>query len=474
MLTATTNFSNALAAFHAGHIDVAIEIEGYSRVFVNRDTGTSGQVPWLVSVDDYAYTIKDTEGGADQGNLSFNVQDFDNFITADFPNFVFEGKTVTVKVGLPGLAYSDWCVVFAGYIDSVNSQNNNLEYQFSCLDVTGYLSAVVYQLGDDGLPTSQTNFKTLNAHPLDLMLDILLNQLKIDSSLVDSDTIQAFRDGPYAGIQFTFYLQQPVAAADFILNQLLKPLGAYMFVSNGRITMSSFFPIAVPTPVATLGPDNWTSIPSAEQTGSQTSSNPLINYVQWQFDKDDFGLSGGYNSSDVQQFAPSLARYGVNNVGELTVTADGLRSAFLGFFIAASVSHMMFLQYGFKTLLFDSNSADSQWNTLLLESGDFVFVTHLDVPDRVTGDMGIVDKLFRIKNKTINFKEGLLTFTLIDASYLANLGFYKIAEAYNPDGATATPVPPYASATTAQKAKYMFLCNAAGQYSNGDEGHILG
>ena len=473
MLTATTNFKNVLASFHAGHIDLAVEIGGYSRVFVNRYTGTAGQYDWLVNVDDYAYTIKDTDGGADQGNLTFNVQDFDNLITADFPNFVFEGKTVTVKVGLPGLAYSDWVVIFAGYIDTVNSENNNLEYQFSCLDVTGYLSTVVYQAGDDGLPTSETNYRTLNAHPLDLMLDILLNQLKLDQSLVNSSAIQAFRDGPYAGTQFTFYLQQPVAAADFILNQLLKPLGAYMFVSNGAITINSFFPIAVPTPVATLGPDNWVNIPSAEQTGGNSSSNPLINYIQWQFDKDDFGQNGGYNSSDVQRYAASLARYGVNNVGELTITADGMRSAFQGFFLAASVSYMIFLQYGFKMLLFDSNSSDCQWNVLLLESGDYVYVTHPDIPDRTTGDMGITNKLFRIKNKTINFKEGLVLLTLIDSSYLSTFGFYRIAHSYDPNIGD-TPTPPYASASTSEKARYMFECNGVDQYSNGDAAHILG
>ena len=465
MLTCTTNFSNALSSFRAGHIDLAVEITGYSRVFTNRPTGISGQVDWLIHVDDYSYSVKDTDGGASQGSLTFNVQDVHNLITADFPNFVFEGKTVKVKVGLPGLAYSDWMTVFLGYVDTVDSANNNLEYAFTVLDVTGYLSAVVYKTGNDGAPTSQASYHTLNAHPLDIMLDILINQLHLDQSLVDVTGIQAYRDGPYAGLQFYFLLTQPVAAADFILNQLLKPIGAYMFVSNGALTISSFFPIQVPVAVATFGPDQWTTIPSAEQTGSSQAASPLINYVQWQFDKDDLGSTGTYNSTDVEIYGPSLARYGVNNVGELTITADGLRSAFQGYFIAASVSHMIFLQYGFKTLMFASNAADCHWTALLIESGDFIYVTHPNVPDRIAGVMGITNKLFRVVDKTINFEEGLIMLTMIDANYLVTLGFYKIA----PETVLA-----YASESSANKAKYMFMSNGAGQYSNADPGHQLG
>lgn len=477
MITATTNFQNALAPFLVGQISIAIEVEGYGRVFTKGNDSISGHYPWITEISDYSYSINDTEGGADQGNFSFTVMDFENLITADFPSFVFEGKVVTVKVGLPGLDYSDWCIVFTGYIDTVSSADNNLSYLFSCLDVTGYLAQVVYQTGDDGSPTSSSNFHTLNAHPLDIFLDILLNQVKIDPSQVDVETIQAYRDGPYSGMQFLFKLDQPVAAADFIMNQLLKPLGAYMFVGDNQISMSSFLPLAAPVGIATFGPDSWTSIPMAEQTGSANGAgNPLINLITWQFDKDDLAeLTDGstsYNSTDVQEFAPSLARYGINNVGELTITADGMRSAFQGFFLAAVISYYIFLQYGFKTLIFDNNAADCFFNKLLIESGDFVYVTHPDVPDRVNGVMGITNKLFKILNKNISFDESKITFTMIDASYLQNFGFYKIAHSYDP-GTQDTPTPAYASASPTQKANYMFECNADLEYSNGDAAHQL-
>lgn len=471
MITATSNYTAALSSFFSGKINVAVEIDGYSRIFTNTSGLGAGYYDWIVEggVADYSYTINDTEGGADQATFSFNVLDFQGEITADFPGFVFEGKTVAVKTGLPGLAYSDWTVIFNGYIDTVDSDNNNTEYQFSCLDPTGYLASIVFQNGDDGSPTSDTNFHTLNGHPLDIMLEILQVQLLLPASFVNAAQIQAYRDGPYSGMQFLFKLAQPVAAADFIMNQLLKPIGAYIFVGNGQITIGSFLPIEVPTPAATFGPGNWTSIPSAEETGGSGSNNALINYIQWQFDKDDEAVlttgNDSYNSSDVQIYSPSVARYGINNVGELTITADGMRSAFQGFFIAKVISYYIFLQYGFKTLIFDSKASECIWNSLLIETGDFLFVTHPQVPDRINGVMGITNKLFRVLNKTINFSEGRITFTMIDASYLQSFGFYLIS----PNGEAV-----YASASSGDKEKYMFMCNGSGEYSNGDPGHTLG
>jgi len=54
---------------------------------------------------------------------------------------------------------------------------------------------------------------------------------------------------------------------------------------------------------------------------------------------------------------------------------------------------------------------------------------------------------------------------MIDASYLSNFGQYLIA----PSGEAA-----YASASSGDKATYMFFCGSNGEYSNSDPGHELG
>ena len=463
MIQCTPNFQAQLAAFQDGTIIVQVVIAGYWRVFTNYPDGISGHYPWIVSVDDLDMTVNDLEGGADQRTGGVYVQDQGGAITADFPNFVFEGAQIQIQVGFVGLAQSDFCTVFTGFIDTVSSANGNNEYYIQFSDVQTKLAYAVYQTGDDGGSTSSTNIKTVSGHPLAILMDIC-KQLSVP---YDEAKITAYMNGPFAGTIFTFYLTQAPAAADFIKEQLLKPLGGYMWINAaGLLTVNFFYPLNGPVAAGSFTRDTWFDIPEAGQTD-------MVNTVQMQFDLDDSSAnsssSGTYLSSLTQNYEPSYLLYG-NLSSEMTINADGVRSAFQGFFVAALTAILIFMRYGFKNLTFDSQSSggtnpDSRWTTLLYEPGDIVSVTHPQVPDRKAGVIGIANKLFEILNKSINFTEGRLAYSMIDASYLNNFGMYKIA----PPGE-----PLYADASASDQATYMFFCGANGEYSNGDPGHVLG
>lgn len=468
MISATTNFKAALAAYRAGDIIYRLELTqldgtAYGRVFTNFYDGANAD--WIESINDLSISINDLEGTMNQATFDLVVSDIGGAITADMPTTTFEGMQAILKVGFPGLAAIDYCTVFFGYVDSVDSTNDNLSYKFNLSDMTAKLSKVIYQTGDNGGPTSSDNIKTLNAHPIDLLLDILLNQVKYPASQVDVAGLQAYRDGPFAGMQFLFHLNQPQAALDFITKQLLVPLGGYLWASaGGVITAQFFYPVAGPVAVGNFGPDTWLKIPEANQVGP-SASHQMVNTLQVSFDKDDAASnsSGNYMSISVNEYGPSVSKY--NQYGEHTIQADGMRSGFQGFFIAALTARLIFMRYGFKNLMFDENSADSIWNTLLFESGDIIAVTHPQVVDRQAGVVGIVNKLFVILDKKINFNLGTTTFTMLDAGYLSTFGFYKIPPRTEPY---------YTAATTLDKGKYMFFCGQDGKYSNGDAGHTLG
>jgi hypothetical protein len=461
MISATSNFKTFLAAYKSGQIVVQVVITGYSRVFTNYPDLIAGHYPWIVSIDNLDLTLKDLDGGADQRTGGFTVQDVGGGITGDFPTFSFEGKQIQIQVGFVGLPQIDFCTIFTGFIDTVSSANFNAEYYIQFSDAQSKLAAVVFQTGDDGGPTSSANIKTVSGHPLDILVAIC-QQLAVPC---DTTKIQAYRDGPFAGTIFTFFLTQAPAAADFIKAQLLKPLGGYMWINAaGLVTVNFFYPLAGPVAVGTFTRDSWIDIPEAGQTN-------MVNTVQMQFDLDNSSpnSSSTYLESLTSQYAPSYKLYG-NLSSELTINADGVRSAFQGFFIAALTSILIFQRYGFKNLTFDSQSSggsapDSIWNTLLYEPGDIVAVTHAQIPDRKAGVVGITNKLFEILNRSVNFTEGKLTYTMIDASYLSTFGFYLIT----PPGEAL-----YAAASAADKAKYMFFCNASNQYSNSDPAHTLG
>lgn len=455
MITATTNFNNALAAFRSGQILIMVTIASYFRVFTNYPSGIGGQLPWIASIDTLSTQVHDLDGGADQSTVFFNVQDHGGVITSDFPSFIFEGKLVTIQMGLPGLAQADFVTVFTGYIDTVASDNGNQEYVFNCSDVSAKLSQVVYLFGDTGSPTDSNNPKTVLGHPLDILLDILSVKIGLAAGLIDTTKIQAYRDGPFSGTTFSFRLTQSVAAADFIKQQILKPLGGYLWVNSlGKITVNFFTPLVAPTPVFTLGKDSWVNIPGAEQVD-------MVNTVQVQFDKDDSTStgSGNYLAQDTNLYSPSVSAYG--QFGEQVIQADGLRSGFQGFFTARMVARMIFGRYGLKNIKFDQNAAESIWSTCLIEPGDVVAVTHPNIPNRKTGVIGLTNALFEILDRKFDFTQGRMTFTMIDASFLGFIGAFQIA----PNG-TAN--------YTGGSNVYMYMCSDTDQYGNGDAAHSLG
>lgn len=457
-VAATTNYKTALTNFRAGQIIWTVEIDTYSKVF-STDPGY-GTNDWLTSIDDITTNINDVDGGADQIAFGFTVQDFQQLITADFLAFVFEGKKVTIKTGFQGLAYEDFAVAFVGVIDSVASVNANNEYYFNVVDTSDRLTQVVFQTGDDGFPTSSDHPKTVVGHPIDIFLAILgPSYLNLDPALIDSAKLEAYRDGPFAGMEFVFNITQAPAALDFIKAQLMKPMGGYTWINAaGQVTANFFYPLAGPVAAFEFNRDTWTSIPEAEQTD-------MINTVQMQFDKDDADsqASGDYFAQQTEEYGPSIDLYG--QFGEQVIQADGVRSAFQGSFLAKITSRLYFLRYGFKNLKFDQGAADSIWNTWLMESGEIIKVTHPQIPDRRTGVMGVTNKLFEILGKTIHPLTGTVTYTMIDADYLESFGFFKIA----PTGHTD-----YASSSGADRAKYMFMTSDAGKYTNNDPGNVLG
>lgn len=479
MLQATANWLAANAKFEKQLVYRIVFPEnpygpGYGRTFSmvpntieNTYPGAELDDPWVVSIDDHVKNINDLDGGADQETFSFTVQDRDFKITADMgAGTVFEGMLVQVYIGFASLTnLDDYLLYWQGYIDTVDSTNSNLDYIFQCSDVTVKLQQVVYLTGDDGAQTSAGNVKTVQGHPLDIMLDILLNQVKdpatgqgLDPSLINTTKIKAYRDGVFAGMSFLFHIQQPPSAADFIKNQILKPLGGYMWVSQGMITVNFFYPLALPTPLITMGPDNFMTIPTAEQT-------EMVNVVQFQFDKDDDGAnsSGQLLSTNTQAYTPSVLKYGV--FGEHNIVSDGLRAALQGYLITWLVSQLIFLRYGLKNLMFDQNAAEGLFTSLLYEPGDVIAVTHPQIPDRKAGVMGITGMLFEITNKKTVFDAGTVTLSMIDASYLTNYGLSEITPDNEPD---------YTSAPSGDQSLYMFLAGSNGKYSDGNPGNKLG
>jgi hypothetical protein len=465
MITATSPYQLAEVSMQQEPVFL-IQIQGYSRTFSNKLTDALGNTitaavgsdPWLVSIDDLAITVSDLEGGAELADLVFHVQDRGQAITADLATFTFEGKTVTLLQGYPSLALVDYVTLFTGKIDSVSSDNENNEYQFTCPDIRTELSKVVFGTGESGKPTDQNNPRTVVGHPLDILLLVLETEVGLSPTDVDVTTITTYRDGLYSGVEFSFYITSPPAAKEFIENELLKPLGAFLWTNNlGQVTVTFFYPLSTMT-VFDFDIDNMTEIPIAEQAD-------LINEVSVRYDAD---TSDKFQRELVRAYSPSVSLYGL--YGQHIIESKGLKSAFQGTYIAALVAYLIFLRYGMKNLMFgDGNNSSGGgpvsaiWAAARLEPGDLVTVTEPHVPNRTAGTLGIVGETFIVLDRTWQFMEATVQLKLLSID-LSKFKQYLI---------TSNAEPAYTSASAGHKTTYMYQCNNSDQYSNGDPGNTL-
>jgi hypothetical protein len=451
MIPASANFLSANAALAKQPIYL-IEIAGYSRAFTSVQTFVSGQWPWITAIEDLAVTVSDLDGGADLGQFTFAVQDNGRAITADFPGFTFEGKKVTLKSGFPLMKQSDFVLLFTGIVDSVETVNQGGEYQFVCSDRSALLTKVIYATGDSGKPTDNDNPHTINAHPLDILLNILRLEIGIADADIDIAGIENYRDNVYAGLQFSFSLTSAPDAATFIKDELMKPLGAYLRVNAaGQFTVTFFYNPGVGS-VMSLGVDQLTEVPDAIQAD-------LINVVDVRFDDDG---SQKYFAESIQTDAPSVALYG--QYGQIIIQSAGLRSGFQGFSQAGFLARLIFLRYGFKN--FKLESVPFFWTACVLEPGDVISFTNPYIPNRKLGTVGIFEQLLEVLDRTWKFSEGIVELTLLDSGL--GVGAGALVYKYTVDGD-----PDYTVATGAHRATHMYLCADTDLYSNADPAHTL-
>jgi hypothetical protein len=415
---------------------------------------------WMVNIDDHSTTVSDLDGGVDLADLTMNVQDSLQAITALFPSYIFEGQRATLLMGYVGMTLDQFIPMFTGVINTVSSANGNMEYIF---DATSFnatkLTTNIYTTGDDGFAIDSDHPRTINGNPIDILV-AALGYCGVPPSSIDTPKLYYYRDTIYSGLSFAFTLTSSPAGKDFIESELMKPLGAYLRETNtGLMTVNFFYPAlsgngtyTPPTPpVATLDQTNTEDMPIAGEAD-------LVNSVTFRFDDDDSG-NDNFLSESVQEYGPSVERFGL--VASQIIESEGMRSGFQGFLWAQIISRLIFLRYGSKNLLL--TQVPFLWSECLLEPGDIIQLTIAQVPNRTGGTLGVTDLTFEVLSRTWQFMTGLIELDLL-AIDLSAFKQYQIA----PNGEASYP-----AASSGDKAKYMFLCGTNDEYSTGAAANTL-
>lgn len=285
MIQVSPAFSTANAIL-AKYAIYRLEIATYGRIFVSIpsigdqlvEPLAAGEFPWIEQggIADLTITVSDLDGGAELSNLSVTVQDHLGKITADLPWSLLEGRAVTLKTGFPGMARSDYATLFSGVVDTIVGANDNNSYTFNCTDNSQVLAKVIFTVGDSGRPTDSSNPRTINGHPIDILIEVLKDEIGIDPSQINLAKLYGYRDGPFAGMQYTFSIDTPPAAKDFIENELMKPLGGYHWIDSlGRFDFNFFYPNSVIPVFAGALIGGWADVTGALVTNPFLIGNSL-------------------------------------------------------------------------------------------------------------------------------------------------------------------------------------------------------
>jgi hypothetical protein len=152
----------------------------------------------------------------------------------------------------------------------------------------------------------------------------------------------------------------------------------------------------------------------------------------------------------------SLQTY--RQVFEQQIQSTGLRVARGGMMLSRLLSDRIFRRHAFGPPVYKFTA---QLLTLQVELGDYCWLSHGKVLDMTTGKLGLSNVLCEVVDKQPDYSRGTVDFSLLDTRFISVSTAYSVA-------ALAAAIPPYASATVAQRAQYMFISSAADSGTNED------
>jgi hypothetical protein len=274
------------------------------------------------------------------------------------------------------------------------------------------------------------------------------------------DNILAVRNYQAAGRKMEWIVKRPVTAKQWIQNEILKPLGLYMFTHNdGTLDLKA------------MGSPPSDTTPLIDQNTIQDTPDqlrlPIVNVNTIRGDVDDEGAYSAARVYDGEMTFPqqrSLEVY-LQQFAQ-SAESNGLREPYDSFGMGYLLSDRIFRRHAFGTPEYTVKVALSQ---IRHEIGDFVLLTHplmLDYASK-SGRLGISKVLCEITDRQPDYANATITLKLWDMRFMNIPESFEVAP-------LAEEIPDWSSATTAQKAKYMFISSWPGYYSDGTPGNVIG
>jgi hypothetical protein len=421
MITGTTawNAKNALPAKRPIFI---ASIAGFTTVYTTHDLvqqGITGTLPayhaWLKTPTGSTQNIDVQSGTSSIGEIACEVVDVGGAMRTFVGTNAIEGALMTLSVGYPGTAITDFMVVHTHRIYKVLPSKFFNSFIFSARDIQMDAKMTVWNHPLNGEPLSPINPWILQGTPCEIIQQIWLLGLRYPESTIDVAYMQqldAVAEAYYSVCRpFRFEMDEPFTVLDFLENEIYKPSGMYPVVTNlGQLSVRGYRPLqAGPVPVFAFTQDNCTAFPNFDRA-------PILNDLLWQMDAaGTYSNSGSHNTTLLYTDATSISNFGRSN--ERQIQSKGLRTELGAQWFAQDISTRMFARFAGTTGLRGGApvvSVNAFFMTLPVWVGDYVSLSGPKIPDLFTGALGLTNRLFEVIDRTPDYAGGKMSFKLLD------------------------------------------------------------
>jgi hypothetical protein len=431
MITTTSSW-NAKNASPAKLPIYAFAIAGQPTVYTTGDlarwgvTGYPSYEPWLLTPQGASQTIDVINGSSSIGNLECEVVDHGGAIRQLVGQNTLEGSTVTLSVGYPGLAWTDFALLHTYMLREIEPSDGYNSFLFTCEDAQLLEKRTVYTHPLNGYGLSAENPWYVSGTPAQIYQAMVLLALGLPAANIDRTVLAALdsaAENIFAPLRpFRFTITASFEVKQWLEQELFKPSGVYQVaLPSGALSLRSMrAPAAGPVPVYTFTEHNLTALPKCGRL-------PIVNQAIWDFDYD----GSGYLNTDTFLQATSISQYSQGQ--QFSVSSQGLRTELGAFPWAEWVSSRLFRRFsgvapgikGGAPVL----TIEAMLMTLPVWVGDYVALTHSKMPDMTTGNLGVTARIYEVIERQPSYSEGKMRYKLLDSGLTGQPAAYQFGAA---------------------------------------------
>jgi hypothetical protein len=389
-------------------------IGGQARVYTTHDLvreGITGAIPdykaWLKTPKGASQSIDVLNGTSSIGELEIEVIEQNGEIRTLIGANVLEGRTATLSVGYPGIAYSNFIPLHTYQLYKINPGKDYTSWFFYARDRQMVLKKTIYVHPENGQPLSTANPWVLTGTPGEIIQAVALFALGRGIEEIDRDglaRLDSTAEGMFKTVRpFFFRLAEATEAKQFLETEICKPCGLYPVVDNtGRLSVRSFRPPAAgPVPVFTFNASNMTVLPEVDRM-------EIVNEVVFKID--------GGNTELVFVDATSVSTYGRGS--QHSIDSKGLWTVLGAQWWCQTVAQRLFRRFAGVGGGLKGGAPAVRIEAFLMTCpvwvGDYVYVTHPLMPDVLTGALGVTNRIYEVIDREPDFANGKMQYRLLD------------------------------------------------------------